>query len=503
MGLRTMIHLYLIAVLCASLSGAGPVQKGFVVLVSSSLSVHHGETTTLPCWLNPAQSAEGLEVRWYRGDHFDSPIIQIQHKRVESIGDSYNGRVSIGLRDAASGGLTTGDVSLNLQDVTLEDAGDYTCYVSSDQGYDRGSVSLNVTKTGTRPLLSAVWMEENLLNVSCESEGWYPQPWLRWSDHMRNLTPKSLQYSNIQEAFSPVSVHSWLLVSGLSYVSCSVGFCDEDVKEASVRLQGVPPQLAKGVAGWVAFALLLLAILVSLGVMYFLYFRNRVFQKKRKSGNSDAEENKKLLAGEPLEPRGSERLKEAETHYENITLQKKEHPYLKILNSLLRDKTQQAPPDGQEVTCLTAVKGASGFNSGQHYWEVSLERPGVAVKQSWWVGVTNAVDFSLDCNPTPSASSGFWFLSSSPDRADSLQVSSEPNVLLPVLSRPKTVGVYLEYEKGELSFYDVEEKNIIGSLTATFTGEVFPLFNPGKGDACPMEILQRTTQSEEIRECQS
>ncbi|XP_058480433.1 butyrophilin subfamily 2 member A2-like [Solea solea] len=501
MGLHTMIHLYLIAVLCASLSGAGPVPKGFVVLVSSSLSVHHGETTTLPCWLNPAQSAEGLEVRWYRGDHFDSPIIQIQHKGVESIGDSYNGRVSIGLKDAASGGVTTGDVSLNLRDVTLEDAGDYTCYVSSDQDYDRGSVSLNVTKTGTRPLLSVVWMEENLLNMSCESEGWYPQPWLRWSDDMRNLTPKSLQYSNVQEAFSPVSVHSWLMVSGLSDVSCSVGFSDEDVKEASVRLQGVPPQLAKGVAGWVAFALLLLAILVSLGVMYFLYFRNRVFQKKKKSGNSDAEENKKLLAG--VEPRGSERLKEAETHYENITLQEKEHLFLKISNTLLRDNGQAAPHDGKEVTCLTAIKGAPGFNSGQHYWEVSLKRENVVVKESWWVGVTNAVDFPLHCKLPPSASSGFWFLSSSPDRADSLQVSSEPNVLLPVLSRPKTVGVYLDYDKGELSFYDVEEKNIIGSLTATFTGEVFPLFNPGKGDTSPMEILQRTTQGEEIRACQS
>ena len=57
----------------------------------------------------------------------------------------YVGRVSFGLKDAASVGLTAGDVSLKLEKATIEDAGDYICYVSSDHGYDRASVSVIVT----------------------------------------------------------------------------------------------------------------------------------------------------------------------------------------------------------------------------------------------------------------------------------------------------------------------------------------------------------------------
>lgn len=106
--------------------------------------MYRGHTATLPCWLNPPQNAEGLEVHWYRGG--DSLILFYRGKKFEDTSQeaSYVGRVSFGLKDAASGGLATGDVSLKLKNVTIEDAGEYTCYVSSDQSYDRATVSLQV-----------------------------------------------------------------------------------------------------------------------------------------------------------------------------------------------------------------------------------------------------------------------------------------------------------------------------------------------------------------------
>ncbi len=168
---------------------------------------------------------------------------------------------------------------------------------------------------------------------------------------------------------------------------------------------------------------------------------------------------------------------------------------------MLRDANRDDFPDGQEVTCLTAIKGTSGFSSGQHYWEVSLVKPEIGLKRSWWVGVTSAAVISRDSDFTPTTCNGFWFLSSSPDRAESFQFSTEPKFLLPVYSRPQTVGVYLNYDSGEISFYNVNNKSLIGSLTGTFTGEVFPFFNPGKGDKTAMEILQRTEQgqSDDVR----
>ncbi|KAL7375162.1 hypothetical protein ABVT39_012943 [Epinephelus coioides] len=472
-----MMHVYLVAAsLCVC--GAAPISDSLEVL-RTPVSVYRGYTATLPCWLNPPQNAEGLEVHWYRGG--DSLILFYRGKKFEDTSQeaSYVGRVSFGLKDAASGGLATGDVSLKLKNVTIEDAGEYTCYVSSDQSYDRATVSLQVIAMGAPPLLSAVWKEDNMLNMSCESQGWYPQPSLRWSDQKQDLPPKSLKYS--KDSSGLLSVQSWVLVSSSTEVSCSVGVTDKEAKEARVHL-GSPPQPESGssVGGWVAFALLLMAVLALLGV---LYFRRR--GKKAKSGSDHAEENTKLLSEEDI-------LK-ASKHYVNVTLDKAGNNNLRIKDGhMLRD----AGGTFSQVTCLTAIKGTPGFSSGEHYWEVSLWKANVGVKQSWWVGVTSEAVIPQEPDFTPTTSNGFWFLSSSPGEANTLQFSTQPQVVLPIYSRPQTVGVYLNYGKGELSFYNVEDKSLIGSLKATFTNEVFPVFNPGTGDMAPMEILQKTEQGQ-------
>lgn len=404
---------------------------------------------------------------------------------------SYVGRVSFGLKDAASGGLKTGDVSLELLNVTTKDAGDYICYVSSSQGYDSAAVQLLVTEMGGQPFLSAVWTEDNRVNVSCESEGWFPQPVLRWSDKNQDLTPGGLLYRNASSGL--VSVHSWCLLPPSSELSCSVGLPGKEAKEAKVRLETARTESESSSessgGGWVAFGLLLVATLVAAAVGA-LYYRKK--GKKRQSDQIDGknyqsvnhEENEKLLNKE------AGRLSEASGHHVNVTLEDTNNPCLMVKDNKVRDARIDFP-DGDMVTCLTAIKGTPGFSSGKHYWEVSLWKNQTGFKQSWWVGVTSVDKIPDDCNISANTSNGFWFLSSSPKRDDSFQFSTEPKILIPVRSRPQTVGVYLDRDIGEISFYNVEDKSLIGSFTATFKGEIFPLFNPGKGDISPMEIIQR------------
>lgn len=116
------------------------------ILAHSPISVYVGHSTTLPCWLSPPRSIETLDIHWYHRDHPEAPILIYQHNESSPAAENqfFQGRVSFGTRDAESARLTSGDVSLRLLNVTLRDAGEYTCHVNDDQDYDVGSVILTV-----------------------------------------------------------------------------------------------------------------------------------------------------------------------------------------------------------------------------------------------------------------------------------------------------------------------------------------------------------------------
>ncbi|KAM4611577.1 butyrophilin subfamily 2 member A2-like [Polymixia lowei] len=463
--------------------------SGITVSVPGApVSAHLGSTATLPCSLNPPENAESLEVRWYRGDQFYTPVLSYRERQFEYGYQQaeYVGRTSFGLTSARSDGLKASDVTLNLANVTLRDTGEYTCYVSSDTGFDKAAVSLIVTQKGTSPLLSVAWTEDLLVNVSCESEGWHPNPRLRWSDQTKTLAPKILVYSN--DISGLVSVQSWLLLSSTSTVTCFVGLSGEEDWEGRLSLESLvqPPEQGKSqesgssVAGWVAFTV----VSIALAVMLLLYFKNRGKRSKPdpEKGGDNGEETQMLLSTDELLEITA--LEEARKHYVNVTLDETENEYLKTKDGKLVREGDRFP-DGKKVTRLTSIQGTPGFSSGQHYWEVGLGNERNGIKTSWWVGVASATGKQQQPEVPPTPSNGFWFLSSV--SADRLQVNTESTVLLNV--RPEILGVYLDYDRGELSFYDVKNQRHIVTLAAKFTEEVFPFFNPGKGDRACITIL--------------
>ncbi|XP_014834222.1 PREDICTED: butyrophilin subfamily 1 member A1-like [Poecilia mexicana] len=409
-----------------------------------------------------------MEVHWYqRSDEYDTPVLLYKARAFDysSQKPSYAGRASFGLKEETSGGLKAGDVSLKLEKATIEDAGKYTCVVSSSDDSDSASVSLTVTETGHQPLLSAVMKDDNKVNLSCQSDGWHPKPELSWSDSKTALIPANVMFSKNSAGF--YSVHSWVLVSSPSEVSCSVGLFNEEPKETRMRLENsLEEESGSSSAGWVAFGILLAAVLVAFGALYFLYFRKKA--NKSKSGNDTTdganltnipEENEPLLS----KARQPAALLEASKHYENIQLVDTGNPLIKIRGFRLKEANDEFP-DGDRVTCLTAVRGSPGFSSERHYWEVSLANTDIDLKKSWWIGVTDKHEIPHDERLSPTTKNGFWFLSSCPNQEDTVQFSTEPETFIYVQSKPKRVGVYLDFDNRELSFYNVEEKCLIGSL---------------------------------------
>ncbi|KAI3352612.1 hypothetical protein L3Q82_005550 [Scortum barcoo] len=61
---------------------------------------------------------------------------------------------------------------------------------------------------------------------------------------------------------------------------------------------------------------------------------------------------------------------------------------------------------------------------------------------------------------------------------------ADPSVSLSLKSRPQKVGVFVDYEEGLVSFYDVDAAALIYSFTVCcFTEKLFPYFNPKLNDA--------------------
>uniref|UniRef100_A0A671PHL7 SPRY domain-containing protein n=1 Tax=Sinocyclocheilus anshuiensis TaxID=1608454 RepID=A0A671PHL7_9TELE len=94
-----------------------------------------GSTVILPCWISPPENAEALEIRWYRHDQFNNPVLLYNHGKIQDIQECFRNRSSLALRSDQSGGLKDGDVSLRLEKLN----------VSGDREYGSKVVDLKIT----------------------------------------------------------------------------------------------------------------------------------------------------------------------------------------------------------------------------------------------------------------------------------------------------------------------------------------------------------------------
>ncbi|XP_022615531.1 zinc-binding protein A33-like [Seriola dumerili] len=134
------------------------------------------------------------------------------------------------------------------------------------------------------------------------------------------------------------------------------------------------------------------------------------------------------------------------------------------------------PNNPERFTRYNIVLGSEAFSSGRHYWEVE-----VGSKTAWGLGVATAsVNRKEEISLCPD--DGFWTLvlrdnsngtseyEACTDSEDSLIYPSKP---------PRRVGVYLDYGRGEVAFYDAGDmSHLFTFYDAKFKEPVFPYFNP-------------------------
>uniref|UniRef100_A0A4X2K9U1 Butyrophilin subfamily 1 member A1 n=1 Tax=Vombatus ursinus TaxID=29139 RepID=A0A4X2K9U1_VOMUR len=414
-------------------------------ILSSIISLY----VDLPCHLSPNISAESMEVRWYRNKI--SPAVYVYQKEKDQKGEQikeYQGRTTF-VRD----NITEGNVAVTIHNVRASDDGQYRCFFKDDQIYEEAIIELKVASLGSDPHIHMEAYGDEGILLECTSVGWYPVPQVLWKDLRGEILPL-------------LSVSQTLNGDGLITVEASAVVRDHSVGSASCSIQNPLLNLEKvlhlcpffsKLSPWMmSMAVILTALgLLTIGAIFFIWklHRNKNREKDNKSFNKE--------------------WKKAQLHAVDVTLDPDTaHPHLFLYEGLksirLEDTRQKLPDKPERFDSWPCVLGREGFTSGKHYWEVE-----VGDRTDWAIGVCkeNVTKKGFDpMNPE----NGFWAVELYGNGYWALTPLRTP---LPLTGPPRCIGVFLDYESGHISFYDITNGSHIYTFPqASFSGTLRPFF---------------------------
>ncbi|XP_040886911.1 E3 ubiquitin-protein ligase TRIM39-like [Toxotes jaculatrix] len=138
---------------------------------------------------------------------------------------------------------------------------------------------------------------------------------------------------------------------------------------------------------------------------------------------------------------------------------------------------QEADDAPERFDIYGSVLGLNSLTSGKSYWEVEVSN-----KTGWDLGVASG-DANRKGKLSLNPDNGYWVTVHYED--EEYAALTAPPVRLSLKEKPETVGVFVDYEEGLVSFYNVTAQSHIYSFTeCSFTDELFPYFSPHvkKGD---------------------
>ncbi|MGH0170438.1 UNVERIFIED_CONTAM: hypothetical protein FKN15_058701 [Acipenser sinensis] len=137
--------------------------------------------------------------------------------------------------------------------------------------------------------------------------------------------------------------------------------------------------------------------------------------------------------------------------------------------------TRGLPDNPERFDRWECVLGREVFTSGRRYWQVQ-----VGGNTSWRLGVSReSAQRKGGFSMTPQQ--GYWTVGWDGDK-DEFIALTDPQTPLPRSLKPQKLGVYLDYEEGQLSFYNVETRSHIYTFTDmefNLNEKLYPFFWTG------------------------
>ncbi|XP_034148278.1 zinc finger protein RFP-like [Esox lucius] len=151
------------------------------------------------------------------------------------------------------------------------------------------------------------------------------------------------------------------------------------------------------------------------------------------------------------------------------------HPSLILSEDIkqvsLGDTKQDLPDNPKRFNQVPYVLGRECFSLGKFYFEVK-----VMGKNRWTLGVArDSINRKGEITERPK--DGYWNVGLRYGTYKALNVHP---VTLPIIEKPHKVGVFVDYEEGQVSFFNVDARCHIYSFTdQAFSGKLYPIFSPG------------------------
>ncbi|XP_039097696.1 butyrophilin subfamily 1 member A1-like [Hyaena hyaena] len=448
-----------------------------------------GTDTMLPCHVLPAMSVENMELRWFRSEF--SEAVYVYQDGMEQVGEQlvdFKGRAEL-VKDY----ITEGRVSVKIYSLRISDSGIYKCFFKKGSDFQEATLELKVIGLGSGPRVFIVGPEDTGIRLTCTGKGWFPQPEVQWKDATGEKI-SSLSEVETQDDDGLFQIEASLIVRDSSKREVSCYMKNPFFGQEQVETISIPESFFPRTSPWMtAFAGTFLILGIFLGAAVFWAWKER--QEKRRQWEALTEKEKESKTKELLEKELARRKQLYQQNWRKAKLYadwrkeqfeavavildpNKAHPNLILSENRKQVSLMENTPEncdasvyqGQgESETIFSVLGQNCFTTGRHYWEIEVNiGTEVGPETRWAVGVcSNTVN--RDGWFVESPEKGFWVITYNKG------VLTSPIESLSLRQRPQRIGVFLDCEDGDVSFYNMVDGSHIYSFTGiTFSGAVCP-----------------------------
>nr|XP_010992899.2 butyrophilin subfamily 3 member A2-like [Camelus dromedarius] len=469
-----------------------------------------GADTVLPCRVFPAMSLENMELRWFRSQF--SEAVYVYQDGMEQTGEQlvdFRGRAEL-VKDY----ITEGRVAVRIHSLRVSDDGMYKCFFKKGSDFEEAVLELKVIGLGSNPHIFMVGPEDGGIRLKCTGKGWFPQPEVQWKDAKEERIP-SLSEDQTQDDDGLFQTEASLIVRDSSKTEVSCSMKNPFFGQEQVETIFIPEPFFPRTSPWkAAFAVTFMILGISIGAIVYLALKEK--QEKKNVSEVEKEKEKERKAKESLEKELARRKtlyqqdwRKAELYADwrkelfkavDVTLDPDTaHHKLKLSESRKQVYLKENDPQNgdasthqeqEESETISSVLGQDDLTPGRHCWEVE-----VSMKTEVGSGTRCALGVCAVI-----AKREGWF-AESPEKNFWVVTYKEGEVIsqkgsLSLRQWPRRIGVFLDWDAGNVSFYNMIDGSHIHSFTGiSFCGELRPYFSL-QGDGTSLTICSASDNNE-------